>query len=63
MALTFDEIIPLLGDVSAVVAAGEAASKAVPAEATDLENACAIIKAVIPPLCDIVVKVEKDMKD
>lgn len=63
MALTLDELLPMLGDLSAIVAAGEAASKSVPVDASDLVNAATIIKAVIPPLCDLLVKIEAEAKD
>lgn len=63
MPLTMDEIFPLLGDLSAVIKAGEDASKSVPVDATDLTNAVTIVKAVIPPLCDLLLKVEKEAKD
>ena len=63
MALTLDELLPMLGDLSAIVAAGEAASRTVQADASDLVNAATIVKAVIPPLCDLLIKVETEAKD
>ena len=63
MALTLDELLPMLGDLSAIVAAGEAASRSVPADASDLVNAATIVKAVVPPLCDLLIKIEAERKD
>lgn len=63
MALTLDEILPLLGDITTIIKAGEDASKTVSTDASDLTNAVTIVKAVIPPLCDLLLKVERDARD
>ena len=63
MALTFEEIVPLVLDLNALVQKGIAASKVLPADVDDVDNACAIIAAVTPDLCALIIKAKNEAKD
>ena len=62
MAIDVGEIVSDIPDVLNLVQQGAAAIKALPADASDLACATAVVEAVVPGLCALLRKIEGQAK-
>ncbi len=62
MALELSEILSDIPDLLAIIASAEAAIKALPTDASDLQCGTAVVRVIVPALCDLALKVQGQAK-